>query len=61
MTTTNDEQMRFEAAVREHVREMSDEEFTQFIAETRPPTPPRRGDAGRAAAAKRFGTRKEQQ
>jgi hypothetical protein len=51
---SDDERQLFESALREHVRTMSDDDFDTFVAETRPPTP-RSGDAGRAAAAKRFG------
>lgn len=54
MTDAEQEEL-FAAAVREHVRGMSDSDFRAFVAETRSPNEPRPGDAGRAAAAIRHG------
>lgn len=54
--TDAEEHELFAAAVREHVRALSDSDFRTFVAETRPPTEPRPGDAGRREAAKRHGT-----
>lgn len=52
--SASDEQQRLESELREYVRGMSDDEFRAFVTETRPPDEPRPGDAGRAAALRRF-------